>query len=272
MAKADGIRSNPGLISRQAYNRQIGLITVGLAIGTSLAMVPISVALGWNVVGFAVGATPAYQVFGKWAVNRRLERSGRSLGGTTREVRGRLETAGTAGPVDDRVVSLSMNHEIRFGLGMIGAILGVLALLASIALIVHRQPGTTNLRLGLGCFAAVMGLGGVFSLGHGLRKLPAAWADATGFGGFRPFWQVRQKFVPWSDVATCEVVTHRDPWGMRSRTELILKASDGSVLLKPDLDAGTPPERDRLFDAVRARFPLVQGDLWDVIDGERAIR
>lgn len=93
---------------------------------------------------------------------------------------------------------------------------------------------------------------------------PLARANADGVLGYE--WGIRgaiSKFVPWSDIASCEIETFTDFHSGASLSRPILRNRDGSTLLRLDLRYTRPKDQEALVRYIQERLPKTVLDPWD---------
>jgi hypothetical protein len=73
----------------------------------------------------------------------------------------------------------------------------------------------------------------------------------------------RRKFVPWSDMATCEIETHYDTFGSPAIIRPILKDSAGRELISLNLLSTEPQDQQRLVKYIQAKLPKTKEDFWE---------
>jgi hypothetical protein len=92
---------------------------------------------------------------------------------------------------------------------------------------------------------------------------PQAWANASGITGYPVGFQYRRRFVPWSEVATCEIETFYDTFGKPVIIRPILKGSDGEPLIVLNLLYTKMEDQERLVKYIKAKLPKPGLDPWD---------
>ena len=114
-----------------------------------------------------------------------------------------------------------------------------------------------------GYFAiAFCALGAGYCFYESVWGKPQAWADATGITGYPLGLHLRRKFVPWSEVATCEIETYFDTFGNPILNRPILKGRDGEALITLNLQFTKVEDQARLMKYLKARLPKPTGDSW----------
>jgi hypothetical protein len=76
----------------------------------------------------------------------------------------------------------------------------------------------------------------------------------------------RRHFVPWCQVATCEVETTQDTWGRVTHSHATFQDAQGHALLTVSLPWGTvahEAERSQALKAIRARLPKPTDVAWE---------
>ena len=75
---------------------------------------------------------------------------------------------------------------------------------------------------------------------------------------------MRRKFVPWSDVQTCEIQTFYDPFGKPFLLRPILRGHNGEILMVLNLMQTKMNDQERIVKYVRAKLPKPQADPWEL--------
>jgi hypothetical protein len=186
-----------------------------------------------------------------------LKRMGLSRSGKTVEARGRTVALAEGDVGDDEVVEVRCPSSFITGLGAACLIFSLLIVL--IALMSPQNPtiGWAYVLVGL------FGLGGVYCLYEGRWGKPQAWADASGITAYPVGFHLRRRFVPWSDVATCEIETHYDTFGNPVIVMPILKGWNGEVLMPLNLLYTKLEDQERLAKYIKAKLPKPVNDLWE---------
>ena len=107
------------------------------------------------------------------------------------------------------------------------------------------------------------GLGAGYCLYEGRWGKPQAWADGSGITGYPVGFHFRRRFVPWSDVATCEIETYYDTFGKPVIVKPILKGWNGEPLLALNLLYTKWEDQERLVKFIKAKLPKPKADLWE---------
>jgi len=92
-------------------------------------------------------------------------------------------------------------------------------------------------------------------------------ADHRGVSGYSGPYSLSRSFVPWVDIATCEIVSIRDVFGKKVLEYPQFKDTGGRIVLKqlgPGMQFVAPRDRERLIQFVRARFPKKDDDFREV--------
>lgn len=102
------------------------------------------------------------------------------------------------------------------------------------------------------------------SLAFGLpwtRNDCKARADIEGIFGCPFGCHFRRKMVPWSEIETCELVTHHDTFGNLVLIVPVFKDASGTDVLKLDLTATPIEDQERLVKYIKARLPKSKHEL-----------
>lgn len=104
--------------------------------------------------------------------------------------------------------------------------------------------------------ALILGMLGTFRLwlsyisnGYQVR------ADSQGILGLPVGFHFRRRYVPWSDIESCEIVTYYNTFGDPTRILPIFKDRLGTKVLSLDLSLVMPSDRDRLVKYIKAKLP-----------------
>jgi hypothetical protein len=109
---------------------------------------------------------------------------------------------------------------------------------------------------------ALFGLGGGYCFHERWWGRPQARADASGITGYPVGFHVRRRFVPWSEVATCEIETHYNTFGEPVIVRPILRSHAGEILMTMDL-CTTIEEQGRLVKYIKAKLPRAKDNFWE---------
>jgi hypothetical protein len=100
----------------------------------------------------------------------------------------------------------------------------------------------------------------LFKLWRG-NQFPHAWADGRGVTGYPTGVRVGRKFVPWSEVETCEIETIHDTFGTPILIRPVFKDQDGRKLMTLDLIHTRFEDQERLAAYIRTRLPQPRENL-----------
>jgi hypothetical protein len=140
------------------------------------------------------------------------------------------------------------------------AIMGLPALGVLVARLVLLPRDRNGVLMALGLAA----LNGLLALNFWLmgRRLRVR-VDALGIAGYPMKGPSRRQFIPWEDVATCEIVTTHDPMGEPVLICPVLKDAKGAQLLELNLKAIPMPDQERLVQYIRLKLPKAVIDPWE---------
>lgn len=108
--------------------------------------------------------------------------------------------------------------------------------------------------------------GAIFFGGYALQLFSAidgCWvrADQRGVFGFPARYALRRKLLPWSKIATCDIVTRHDPFGTPYLIVPVFKDELGRKLMTLSL-YGVPMEcQRRLVEYIKAKLPKARVDI-----------
>ncbi len=250
----------PRVVSKAAFNGLLFALVVPITIAESVIAIAICHALGQHsrdIGGIVAGMGFPNLILARVAVDRILRALGRSRSGRTVERRGRT-TALPEGTVDDDEVA-----EIRYPKGFVRFLFW-----GSLGFCVFFGVGPSLFYEGSWmtwscyCFSALFGLS---VLNVWWDRKPQAWADREGVIGYPIGFRggLSRRFVPWSDVATCEIETYFDTFGQQVLIRPILKGWRGETLMMLQLLWTSIEDQQRLVKYIKARLPKPKDDLWE---------
>lgn len=253
--------SQPKTVSKTAF----GILS------WSLFFVILSVQLGIVVAlsrGFGIHVPPGWTgglgilhlFLARLAADAILKAMGLSRSGKTVEARGRTVALAEGEVDDDEVVEVRCPAPFLTQLGVM--CLAICLLLVGLFVVIPPDL----MRGGVGWFYVLIGffaLEAVFCFYQRWWGAPQARADASGIRGASVGFHLRTRFVPWSDVATCEIETYHNTFGKPIIIRPILKGWDGTVLLALDLRYTQLDDQERLVKYIRAKLPKPKLDLWE---------
>ena len=189
------------------------------------------------------------------AVDGILKRLGLSRSGKTVEVRGRTAALPEGDVTDDEVVEVHCPKSfIRFVFW--GCLLGG----GLFALLLTFMPRSETWTVGLGY--VLIGFFGLGAINIWWDRKPQAWADRDGITGYPNGYHLRRRFVPWSDVAACEIETFCNTFGKPVLIRPILKGWNGESLLALNLLSTKMKDQERLVRFIKAKLPKTKDDFW----------
>lgn len=253
--------SQPKTISKAVF----GCLSWSLFVVLFFAQLGISVALsrGFDIhvpPGWIGGLGVVHLFLARLAADAILKSMGLSRSGKTVEARGRT-VALAEGEVDDDEV-VEVRHPASF-LTQLGVMcLAICLLFAGLFVVIPHDL----MRGTVGWFYVLIGffaLEAVFCFYQREWGAPQARADASGIRGAPVGFHLKTRFVPWSDVATCEIETYHDTFGKPIIIRPILKGWDGTALLALDLRYTKLEDQERLVKYIRARLPKPKLDVWE---------
>lgn len=197
-------------------------------------------------------------VLAKVAADRILKRMGLSRSGKTVERRGRAAPL-TCEDDDDEVVVVDLSPSTRKKLGVLGLI-ACLLIVPGMAAVTQGVFPDLRWTLPLLAFLEFIFAYGCYDCWWGQ---PRCRADRFGIMGYPTGPTVRRRFVPWSDVAICEIVARYDTFGKRMAVWPVLKGRDGKTLLALDLQLISLEDQERLVKYIRTKLPKPKDELDD---------
>ena len=198
-------------------------------------------------------------VLSRVAADGILKLMGLSRSGKTVEARRRTAALAEGEAGDDEVVEVRCPPSFITGLGVTCLIFCLL-----IVLILLMTPLDQVKGIGWGyALVGFFGLGAGYLLYEGQWGKPQAWADASGITGYPVGFHFRRRFVPWSDVETCEIETYHDTFGKPVIIRPILKGWNGEPLIALNLQYTKLEDQERLVKYIKAKLPKPKVDLWE---------
>jgi hypothetical protein len=217
----------------------------------------------WRIVSVAQPPVPYFisvyglsmvnALFSAFAADGYFKRIGLSRSGNSVELRDRM-LANPEGLVpDDAVVEFCLDRSsVRRNLIACG-IACVLAMVLN-----HYLPDESAWRL---LASSIL----ILSLGCALQQL-LAWdgclvrADRQGIFGYASRSAFRRTLLPWSEIAVCEIVTHRDTFGTPLHIVPVFKDEFGRTLMRVNLWSVPIEYQQRLVSCIRAKLPKARID------------
>jgi hypothetical protein len=250
----------PRTVSKSAFgclSWTLCFVIFAAEIGVALA---VSEGVGVPFDGGRIGAFVMLNfALSKVAADGILKLMGLSRSGKTVETRGRTVALpeGEVGGGDVVEVRCSSSDITRSGVFCLIFCLPFVLILVTIP---HDQIKGIG-----GAYALVgaFGLAAGYFLYEGRWGKPQAWSDASGITGYPIGSAFRRRFVPWSDVATCEIETYYDTFGKPVIIRPILKGYHGEPLLTLNLQLTKMEDQERLVKYIKAKLPKPKVDFWD---------
>ena len=255
------IPKEPRTISKGVFGCLVFVTTVVLIVGESIVAGIAGRALGIRL-GRAFGGLAFLNiVLARVLVDAALKRRGLSRSGMTREIQGRAVAVAVAeGEVaDDETVEVRVNQSYVTGLGVMCFAFGLFIALILVLVPNNQMTGVGSAYVLIACFA----IGGGYCIYEGKWGKPQVWADASGITGYTYKNQFRRKFIPWADVATCEIVTSFDTFGKPWIIRPILKGFDGEEIMTVNLTSTKFEDQERLVTYIKAKLPKPKDDFWE---------
>lgn len=253
--------SQPKTVSKTAF----ACLSWSLFFVIFFAQLGISVALsrgfGIHVPEGWIGGLGVLHLFlARLAADAILKTMGLSRSGRTVEARGRTVALAEGDVDDDDVIEVRCPAPFLTQLGVM-CLVCCLLLVGLFVVIPHDLMRGT-----VGWFYVLIGffaLETVYCFYQRWWGAPQARADASGVRGAPVGFHLRTRFVPWSDVATCEIETYHNTFGKPIIIRPILKGWDGAALLALDLRYTKLEDQERLVKYIRARLPKPKLDIWE---------
>lgn len=252
----ESAKEQPRAISKAVFRCLILMMAVLLGVGEVVAALAVRQTLGLRMDGIVGGLGALNVILATVAVDRILKRFGLSRSGKTLEVRERTVVAPEGDVADDEIVAVGMPKSlIRF---LLWVSLPMCLLFGGALVWLPHLEKTTRV-LGL----AVIGFFGLGTLNIWWDRKPQAWADRDGITGYPLGFHLRRRFVPWSDVAACEIETFYDTFGKPVIIRPILKGWNGEALLTLNLQSTKVEDQERLVKYIKARLPKATDHGWE---------
>jgi hypothetical protein len=181
-------------------------------------------------------------------VDRILKWFGHSWSGNSREFQSRMLVQPEGNVEDHEVVEVNCRKSDTYVLILISLFIW----LGSVSLLIFTPSwGTRDLIIGIdGLAFGAMGL-----LSWSARNECRVRANFQGIFGLPLGFHFRRKFVPWSEIETCEIVTHHNTFGDRILIQPVFKDRLGKELLNLDLRFLKSTDQDRLVKYIKAKLP-----------------
>lgn len=204
------------------------------------------------------GLTIVFIFLGHFAADKILKLYGLSRSGVVIETRSRYPFNADGDDALDEVVEVRMSSGVFIFL-VIGCFVMGLFLLAS-PWVMSKETGVMRwLGMGMGIFLLI---GFVYYLWY--RKTPLARVDTEGVTSYRNANAMRQVFVPWSDVQTCEFQTMYDTFGKPILIKPVLRGRNGEKLMEINLLHAPMAQQEKLAKFIKMRLPKPQVDPWEL--------
>jgi len=169
---------------------------------------------------------------------------GISADGKTPEV---LQRSSHQPSPDMEAVEVRISRSVWSGLAVFMDVFALMVIMAVYFL--PSVPGTERTGYGIAAFSALFSLGPWY--GWLTRNGLAARVDAD---GVRAESAGPRSFVPWKQIAACEIFTVRDVVGEDAFTRYMFKDADGKLLMTLTTLLTSKKDRERLGRAVRGQF------------------
>lgn len=209
--------------------------------------------------GFIAGLGILSLILSGVATDRILRLMGLSRSGKSIEIRGRTVAFHEGEVAGNEVVECRFSHSFINGL-----ILMCLAccLLITLILVVIPQDRMEGVEYAY-AIIGFLGLGAGYLFYERAWGKPQAWADASGITGYSVGSSLRRKFVSWSRVASCEIVTRYDTFGKPVIIRPILKGFDNETLMTLNLAYTKKEDQERLVKYIKAMLPKPKYNDWE---------
>ncbi|MDG3004993.1 hypothetical protein [Paludisphaera mucosa] len=246
----------PRTISKKAYFRlTMALTLLTCAVATLAANVLVSACGGRIEPGLLAGLTGLYIILARalaeWILRLRdLTRRGTSVEIHARSLFGPTEDVAPGETVEARVPPGTLLFLLC------GAPVMVLICYAG-AWVFEEQIWMRCLSIGMGFFFLACFVENIVDYGK-----PIARVDADGVNGYPSHRALWRRFVPWSDVYSCEVQTLNDTFGKPILLRPVLKGRHGEKLMALCLFYTPMVEQERIVKAIKTRLPETEVDAW----------
>jgi len=242
----------PRTISKRAYNRLVLLLATGMVIAVNLVVIFLARAFQVRIHPFVMGGLNGlaivYTMLAKALVERFLRRFDLTRSGKAVEIHAR-SPFGLYEEVEigDVVEARAPQSLIVFLL--VGAPIFILFFFAASRLF-PEGSWMRWLMLGMAAFFLICFIENILDYGK-----PIAWVDADGATGYPSHRALWRKFVPWSDIFSCEVETRYDTFGKPILLRPILKGRHGETLMKLYLIYTPMIEQERVVKYIKTKLP-----------------
>jgi hypothetical protein len=245
-------------ISRGGFLASVVALGIVFFIAELLAVAALAWALGtsWLIGGWVGGLACPNALLAHRAVDRILIRLGRSRSGKVVEVRARA-TAGPEVAISSEAVAVPHSRPL-IGMMVAACLSLALAALLFLGLAPRPRPWEAGFAHAVAVIAAV---GALYYWWDG--SMPQAEANSDGITGYPNGYHVRRRFVPWSDVATCEIATEYDTFGRPIRIRPTLMGDDDTILMTLHFQHASREEQEHLVEFIKSRLPKTRWDGWD---------
>jgi hypothetical protein len=185
---------------------------------------------------------------------------GISRSGKTIEVRGRVAGLTEGATDDSEVVEVRISGWSRWVIWsqIVFVLLICLGMILILVLVPHSKMKGVGYAYGILAFFC----SGIFFLVW-LKDHAIARADASGILGHPDGLHFRRKFVPWSEVALCEIHTYYDTFGSPRLLVPILRGWRGQELISLNVSGTRFRDQERLVKYIRAKLPKSRDDFWE---------
>lgn len=246
----------PRTISKKAYNRLV--IWLGILIALAVAFVSHGLADLCGVrlnPGSLGGFTILYILLARALAEKFLRGRGLTRRAILTEIHARSPFGPRAEIEPRETVEARLPGRMILFL-MIGLpAMGLLLLVGSRSF--DEEPWWRWLTIVAGSFMLVGFVANVLDYGK-----PQARVDADGVTGYPSHRALWRRFVPWSDVFSCEVQTFYDTFGKPILLRPVLKGCHGETLMKLSLAYTPMVEQERIVKAIKVRLPETEVDAW----------
>jgi hypothetical protein len=244
--------SNPRTVSKFTF----GCLTWTLFFVFQIAGTVVLVRFGIRRERFGVVLLFLNFVLSRVAADRILKLMGRSRSRITVEETGRTLALAEGEVRDDEVVEVRYPSSFITGLGVLMLIPCALTLWVALTAPAGKVKGIAYVY----AIFVFSGLGFLYCLYERLWGKPKVRADASGITSYPASFLIRL-FVPWSDVAKCEIVTAYDTFGKPVFMRPFLKGWNDEALIAMDFQYTKVEDQERLVRYIKAKLPRAVDEL-----------
>jgi hypothetical protein len=233
-----------GSVSRRAFYFIVAALTTSLAVAEIIVPRPYG---PFSLLFYgACGMLIANFLLSFYATDRFFKLRGLSRSGNSVETWDRIPASPKRSAADIKIVEHVVGRaEVLFTL----VFSFLLCLLAVLGLLIAREPMTTII-----CGSGIVFLGRVWLQQSEALDGCYVRADRRGIFGYPARYALRRKLPPWSQIASCDIVTRHDPFGKPYLIMPVFKDQFGTKLMSLSLWSVPMETQERLVKYIKARL------------------